>query len=78
MSDLFGGTAFGLLWSYTCLHPKLLGSLFDKMQPEQDRRPRIRRNDDEAAEADSPESEGQTHESEHAKPDAQPPNRIAA
>lgn len=40
ISDLFGGTAFGLLWSYTCLHPKLLGSLFDKMQPEPKRRPR--------------------------------------
>jgi membrane-associated phospholipid phosphatase len=34
LSDLFGGAAFGLLWSYTCLHPSLLGSVFDKMEPE--------------------------------------------
>ncbi|QDT10285.1 PAP2 superfamily protein [Planctomycetes bacterium K23_9] len=34
LSDLFGGAAFGLLWAYTCLHPSLLGSLFDKIEPE--------------------------------------------
>ncbi|TWU05668.1 phosphatase PAP2 family protein [Stieleria varia] len=34
VSDLFGGAAFGLLWAYACTHPKLLGSLFEKMQPE--------------------------------------------
>ncbi|MGB7347737.1 MAG: phosphatase PAP2 family protein [Pirellulaceae bacterium] len=34
LSDLFGGAAFGLLWAYTCLHPKLLGSLFDKIEPD--------------------------------------------
>lgn len=38
LSDLFGGAAIGLLWSYTCLHPSMLGSLFDKMEPEKDRR----------------------------------------
>lgn len=38
LSDLFGGAAVGLLWSYTCLHPRMLGSLFDKMEPETDRR----------------------------------------
>lgn len=62
ISDLFGGTAFGLLWSYTCLHPKLLGSLFDKMQPEEDRRQRYRRDEDNASsdpptESDSEETE---------------------
>jgi membrane-associated phospholipid phosphatase len=31
-SDVVGGAAFGLLWSYCCLHPKLLGSLFDKLE----------------------------------------------
>jgi membrane-associated phospholipid phosphatase len=34
LSDLFGGTAIGLMWAYTCFHPGLLGSLFDKMEPE--------------------------------------------
>ena len=33
-SDLFGGAAFGLLWAYTCLHPSMLDSIFDKMEPE--------------------------------------------
>jgi membrane-associated phospholipid phosphatase len=31
-SDVLGGVACGLLWSYFCLHPKLLGSLFDKLE----------------------------------------------
>lgn len=31
-SDVIGGAAFGLLWSYFCVHPKLLGSLFDKLE----------------------------------------------
>tara|TARA_R110002049_G_scaffold2750_2_gene21636 strand:- start:488238 stop:489041 length:804 start_codon:yes stop_codon:yes gene_type:complete len=34
LSDLFGGTALGLMWAYTCFHPRLLGSIFDKMEPE--------------------------------------------
>jgi membrane-associated phospholipid phosphatase len=34
VSDLFGGAACGLLWAYVCFHPRLLGSLFDKMEPE--------------------------------------------
>ena len=37
-SDLCGGVAFGLLWSYACMHPRLLGRVFDKMQPENQRR----------------------------------------
>lgn len=40
-SDILGGAAFGLSWAYVCLHPKLLGNLFDKMQP--DSEPRRRR-----------------------------------
>jgi membrane-associated phospholipid phosphatase len=31
-SDVVGGAALGLLWSYFCVHPKLLGSLFDKLE----------------------------------------------
>ncbi len=31
-SDVLGGISAGLLWSYFCIHPKLLGSLFDKME----------------------------------------------
>ncbi len=33
-SDLMGGLAIGLLWSYVCLSPRLLGALFDKMEPQ--------------------------------------------
>ncbi len=31
-SDVVGGAALGLLWSYFCVHQKLLGSLFDKLE----------------------------------------------
>ncbi|MEM1226992.1 MAG: phosphatase PAP2 family protein [Planctomycetota bacterium] len=34
LSDVCGGVGFGLLWSYVCFHPRLLGMLFDKMIPE--------------------------------------------
>ncbi|WP_182867562.1 phosphatase PAP2 family protein [Rhodopirellula sp. JC639] len=46
-SDILGGAAFGLIWAYVCLHPRLLGNLFDKMQPESEprRRRRQRMND---------------------------------
>ena len=33
LSDVIGGTAIGLMWSYACFHPRLLGNLFDKMEP---------------------------------------------
>ena len=36
-SDVVGGAAAGLIWSFVCLHPRLLGSLFDKMEPESER-----------------------------------------
>ncbi len=32
-SDVLGGASAGLLWCYLCMHPKLVGSLFDKMEP---------------------------------------------
>lgn len=41
-SDILGGAAFGLIWGYVCLHPRLLGNLFDKMQPESEPRRRRR------------------------------------
>ncbi|TWU51348.1 phosphatase PAP2 family protein [Rubripirellula reticaptiva] len=41
VSDLFGSASIGLAWAFVCFHPSLLGSLFDKMEPE--RRPRRRR-----------------------------------
>lgn len=41
LSDLFGSAAVGLFWAYVCHHPKLLGNLFDKMEPE--KTPRRRR-----------------------------------
>ncbi len=34
MSDLFGSAAVGLSWAYVCHHPVLLGTMFDKMEPE--------------------------------------------
>lgn len=34
VSDLFGGAGCGLLWAYVCFHPKLLGNVFDKLEPE--------------------------------------------
>lgn len=46
LSDLFGGAALGLLWSYTCFHPRLLGNLFDKMAPEPAARRRRRKVED--------------------------------
>lgn len=39
LSDLIGGAAFGLLWSYACFHPRLLGKVFDEMEPDSSRRP---------------------------------------
>lgn len=40
LSDLFGSAAVGLSWAYVCYHPRLMGTLFDKMEPE--KRPRRR------------------------------------
>jgi len=34
LSDLFGSAAVGLAWAYVCHHPALMGSIFDKMEPE--------------------------------------------
>lgn len=33
-SDLMGGMALGLIWAYACLSPRLLGALFDKIEPQ--------------------------------------------
>ncbi|MFG0265066.1 MAG: phosphatase PAP2 family protein, partial [Rhodopirellula sp. JB055] len=44
-SDVCGGVAFGLFWSYVCFHPRLLGNLFDKMVPEHGRRSRVEINE---------------------------------
>jgi membrane-associated phospholipid phosphatase len=40
-SDVCGGVAFGLFWSYVCFDPRLLGNIFDKMVPEHGRRSRV-------------------------------------
>ena len=42
LSDLFGSAAVGLGWSYVCYHPRLMGTLFDKMEPEKSPRRRRR------------------------------------
>lgn len=54
-SDILGGAAFGLGWAYVCLHPKLLGNLFDKMQP--DLEPRRRRPIQSDAQESTPKTE---------------------
>ncbi|MEM0924784.1 MAG: phosphatase PAP2 family protein [Planctomycetota bacterium] len=40
--DVIGGAGFGLVWAYVCYHPRMLGNLFDKMQPESEPRRRRR------------------------------------
>lgn len=34
LSDLFGSAAIGLWWSFVCYHPSLMGTVFDKLEPE--------------------------------------------
>jgi len=34
LSDLFGSAAIGLWWSFICYHPSMMGTIFDKMEPE--------------------------------------------
>ncbi len=41
LSDLSGSAAVGLGWAYVCYHPALMGTIFEKMEPE--RTPRRRR-----------------------------------
>lgn len=38
LSDLFGGAAFGFFWAYVCWNPRLLGNIFDRLQPDQNDR----------------------------------------
>lgn len=40
VSDLFGSASVGLAWAYVCFHPRLMGTLFDKMEPEREPRRR--------------------------------------
>ncbi len=53
LSDLFGSAAVGLAWAYVCHHPALMGSVFDKMEPEKVQR-RPRRESDERIDLDVP------------------------
>ncbi len=43
-SDLFGSTSLGLAWSYACLHPRLIGMLFDRIEPQSKVIPRSKDN----------------------------------
>jgi len=74
LSDVVGGAAAGLIWSYICLHPKLVGSLFDKMEPgsETDRRRPI------PAPFEEPVSVMETLPVERVKPVERQPSRRAA
>jgi membrane-associated phospholipid phosphatase len=40
LSDLFGSASVGLAWAYVCFHPSLMGSVFDKMEPNRETRKR--------------------------------------
>jgi membrane-associated phospholipid phosphatase len=62
VSDLFGSAAVGLGWSYVCYHPRLMGTLFDKMEPEQ--KPRRRRWEDKQQHEPGSKSTGE--ETKHA------------
>lgn len=44
-SDICGGVSIGLMWAFVCYHPKLMGTLFDKMAPEPRRRRRTEEHD---------------------------------
>lgn len=55
VSDLFGSAAVGLGWSYVCYHPRLMGTLFDKMEPEQN--PRRRRSESQIQDEASPQQQ---------------------
>jgi membrane-associated phospholipid phosphatase len=37
LSDLCGSAAIGLAWAYVCYHPSLMGSIFDKMEVDNQR-----------------------------------------
>ncbi|MGB0597399.1 MAG: phosphatase PAP2 family protein [Rubripirellula sp.] len=41
LSDLFGSAAVGLSWAYVCYHPKLMGSLFERMESDRRSQQRI-------------------------------------
>jgi membrane-associated phospholipid phosphatase len=41
LSDLFGSAGVGLGWSYVCYHPRLMGTLFEKLEPEKSPRRRL-------------------------------------
>ncbi len=66
MSDLFGSAAVGLFWAYVCHHPNLLGTLFDKMEPEKSpRRRRWANQDGEAKSSKVPsESKDESHDTD--------------
>lgn len=67
LSDLFGSAAIGLWWSFVCYHPSLMGSVFDKLEPE--RHPRRRRwIEQELAEVERTER----HENVKLVPDSRP------
>ena len=36
LSDLCGSAAIGLWWSYVCYHPRLMGSMFEKLESDYD------------------------------------------
>lgn len=39
ISDLFGSTVIGLTWAFTCFHPRLMGTIFDRMEYDARRKP---------------------------------------
>ncbi|TWU60338.1 PAP2 superfamily protein [Rubripirellula tenax] len=35
-SDLCGSASLGLAWAYICLHPRLMGTIFDRFEPDRE------------------------------------------
>jgi membrane-associated phospholipid phosphatase len=80
LSDLIGGAAFGLLWSYACFHPRLLGRVFDEMEPGRKRRSRRKLDSKDDSNEDKDESnEGdKTSQKQVSHEDAPSAQKVAA
>ena len=72
VSDLLGSASVGLAWAYVCFHPKLLGKVFDKMEPDSKTKYRSRMTPTERNEMLGGESV------DDAEGTAMPPRRTAA
>lgn len=77
-SDLFGSASVGLTWAFVCFHSSLLGSIFDKMEPERNPRRRIRRSEDEGLRFDTADRVRKPSVAEDASEEKTKEDRFAA